>query len=696
VKKIFPILLCCLVICISACSDDNSNNDNNNQTSGFETANLTVKTINALTGNVITGVNLTSSGKQSTTNQLGVSIFENLTVNNNQLNITAKINGYAPAFSNVKVNTLNSFTEIALIPVQSESFSSSSQQFINFDNSNTQIVFPANAFVTENGTDYNGIVNIELAYIEPNQPNFGRTMPGNDFMAINSDGQEQFLVSYGAISAELTGQNGEILQLTEGKQATLKMPVPENTSEIPNQIPMWYFDEEQSIWIEEGVATLNGEEYIAQVSHFSWWNCDVPQTPNTYIEGYVVDCNNYLVVGTTVQAGPVSSTTNNEGFFSINVAANVNFNVSVNSPGYDIIYVESVIGGQTLELGIIEPLTICPPNVVNISTIDCFGKFISASYYCSGCLNSNSGTLTEGINQIQVASNTNVTIMITANGETEFVEFYVSDEDIDSGSIVICDDNNDDDTTDDTLDDTTTDGTTDTTDDGTLDDATTDGTTDTTDDGTLDDTTDDGTLDDATTDGTTDSTDGGSEITGSYNIDYSSCSYFTIESNDDVNSGYQFTNYPEQVLNFQDGLSSAFIGHFTSAGDARIALVTNDNLQEQSIGHTYFVDDENFNGNANAAIGLFIDNDFFLMKFGTFEILSNDGEFIEIQYQGQGFDCTTINCSGPPIGNDENITTLTFLLSLFQPSNNQPPVFINFSTYNSLTVATGTVCIPIQ
>ena len=43
----------------------------------------------------------------------------------------------------------------------------------------------------------------------------------------------------------------------------------------PSQIPLWWFDEDNGYWVEEGEATLQGNAYVGNVSHFSFWNCDV-------------------------------------------------------------------------------------------------------------------------------------------------------------------------------------------------------------------------------------------------------------------------------------------------------------------------------------------------------------------------------------------------------------------------------------
>jgi hypothetical protein len=55
----------------------------------------------------------------------------------------------------------------------------------------------------------------------------------------------------------------------------MQMKVPASmAATAPLTIPMWYFDETDGIWREEGMGVLNGDTYSASVKHFSYWNFD--------------------------------------------------------------------------------------------------------------------------------------------------------------------------------------------------------------------------------------------------------------------------------------------------------------------------------------------------------------------------------------------------------------------------------------
>lgn len=133
--------------------------------------------------------------------------------------------------------------------------------------------FPQDAFVTSDGERYTGIVSVSAVYLDPSDPNFGIVSPG-DFRAFNTESELQTLVSLGMAGVELNGANNEVLEVNSDKKVTLSIKVPANATE--EEVPLWHFDEESGYWLEEGIAQRNGDYFEGEVSHFSWWNCDIP------------------------------------------------------------------------------------------------------------------------------------------------------------------------------------------------------------------------------------------------------------------------------------------------------------------------------------------------------------------------------------------------------------------------------------
>jgi hypothetical protein len=79
------------------------------------------------------------------------------------------------------------------------------------------------------------------------------------------------------LAVELSGSNGEKLQLASGKSATLTFPITAvQQADAPMTIPLWYFDQATGMWKEEGNAKRRGNTYVGVVTHFSFWNVDVP------------------------------------------------------------------------------------------------------------------------------------------------------------------------------------------------------------------------------------------------------------------------------------------------------------------------------------------------------------------------------------------------------------------------------------
>ncbi|MEP7107879.1 MAG: hypothetical protein ABI760_07850 [Ferruginibacter sp.] len=139
------------------------------------------------------------------------------------------------------------------------------------------ISLPPNAIVNAaTNAAYTGQVNVAAHWIDPSTSDLNRTMPG-DLRGLDSAGAIKFLASYGMAAIELTGSGAELLQIASGKKATITIPLPSAIAGgAPSSIPLWYFDETQGLWKEQGKAIKSGNSYIGDINHFSYWNCDVP------------------------------------------------------------------------------------------------------------------------------------------------------------------------------------------------------------------------------------------------------------------------------------------------------------------------------------------------------------------------------------------------------------------------------------
>jgi hypothetical protein len=149
-------------------------------------------------------------------------------------------------------------------------------------------------FVKEDGSAYSGSVDVIMHHLDPADEDMPMQMPGMLY-AENEEGAERMLQTLGMLAVELRGTNGEDLNLPEGSSSEIKIPVDPSLMGIaPASIPLWYFDEVNGYWKEEGQATLQGNMYVGTVSHFSFWNCDIPAEAITLCITATDDENNPL------------------------------------------------------------------------------------------------------------------------------------------------------------------------------------------------------------------------------------------------------------------------------------------------------------------------------------------------------------------------------------------------------------------
>jgi hypothetical protein len=240
-------------------------------------------------GNPVGGVLVATGSLSATTDGDGKFTFEKAGTVNSRVVIRFTKSGYYPLTrSGLKEDEM----AIHAVLKQKGNTDASVQTSFNAVEANTLSVggmkaqIPASALVKADGSLYRGSVNADMLYLDPNAGDFAEAMPGGDLAAIRSDNRETQLLSYGMIKITLTDNAGNPLQLQDGANSELTFPIPSGMGNTPPAtIPLWSFDEERGIWVEEGNsagALFGGFIYDEVVlSHLSGYTA----LPNETIAG---------------------------------------------------------------------------------------------------------------------------------------------------------------------------------------------------------------------------------------------------------------------------------------------------------------------------------------------------------------------------------------------------------------------------
>ncbi len=280
-------------------------------------------------GSPVSGVKVTAGTASVTTGYNGLFSFDQVSGST----IKFEKEGYASVIRAIS-DAENSDIEVYMVPVTPTTFSAGTATSFNVGYTSMKVDMPA-SIVKEDGTAYTGTVTAKSAYLDPVDPFFSTQMPGN-LMAIASDQTEKALISYGMVSVELTGDNGEKLQ--PGAPATLRFPVPTGVDPtVHPAIPLWQFNEETGLWEqEEEMATYDSgtNEYVGQVTHFSWHNLDWPEVRATLKVKVLDDSGNPIPRILVDIDGQRTAYTNAEGIATCTVPSNTEMYVCIPSKAY--------------------------------------------------------------------------------------------------------------------------------------------------------------------------------------------------------------------------------------------------------------------------------------------------------------------------------------------------------------------------
>lgn len=212
------------------------------------------------------------------TDKYGYFKIDNAAVTANAAFVTVTMNGY---FNGIKTFITSegrtNFCSIKLIPKSITGTIDADKGGMVTLNNGLKVSLLANAVINAaTNAAYSGTVNVSSYWLDPGV-GINNSMPGASW-GIDKNGSLRALKNYGMAAVELRGASAELLQIAPGKKATLTIPIPQSVlASAPGTIPLWYLDETKGYCKEEGFATKDGDSYVGEVGHFTYWYCFHPQ-----------------------------------------------------------------------------------------------------------------------------------------------------------------------------------------------------------------------------------------------------------------------------------------------------------------------------------------------------------------------------------------------------------------------------------
>ena len=265
-KSIFHLLVLFLYL---GCSPD----DSVAPTQGFQ-GSLFV-TVNDPDGFPVSGATIMMGDQTATTDDDGTYFFTQATLTGDDY-LQVEKSGYfkgSRRFSSKESST--QFIQVTLLSQEEiGNFNSANSATISID-SKSKMIFPDHAITRSDGSPYNGNVRVMASPIYGDDPQLSDKMPGA-LTGVDELGATVALGSLGMLAVELQADNGDVLNIASGKTVEVQLEIPNTQlSKAPPTIPLWYFDEVEGYWVQEGEATRQGNVYVSQLPHFSFWNWDV-------------------------------------------------------------------------------------------------------------------------------------------------------------------------------------------------------------------------------------------------------------------------------------------------------------------------------------------------------------------------------------------------------------------------------------
>jgi len=211
--------------------------------------------------------------KEILTDERGLAIFENITVNKDYLLVTVEKVGFQKGFKTITPSS-DGITNINVMLQDNGIQLSLNNSALGgkLEGQGVTLSFPTNALLDKDGNIYKGEAVVQVKYFNMNNEEGIRAQPGT-LVGITEDNNEVGLVSEGMLTVDIFDKNGSRLQVDKSKKVAIKMPA---STDGPNTIALWHLNETLGLWVEVGQAIKKGGNYEFEVSHFSTYNLDFP------------------------------------------------------------------------------------------------------------------------------------------------------------------------------------------------------------------------------------------------------------------------------------------------------------------------------------------------------------------------------------------------------------------------------------
>ncbi|MEX0811036.1 MAG: carboxypeptidase-like regulatory domain-containing protein [Chitinophagales bacterium] len=295
---LFVAFLALVIYMMAGCKKDDNSND---ISTGGETIHVTV--LNE-TGMPVNGATVSSGSSNAVTGGDGKATINNASLDGEKYKIKVEKDGYFPGYRNVmKIDGDGAlYAKVKLIE----------QQVLGSVDANTAATLPGDKFKVElngqgfsglNGESVSGTITVHARYVRAdNLELLAELMPGGDFSAIDQNGGEGILESYGFTAIEFRDESGNrVVPNTSSAEVVIDVPQEAMDRINTNGADFWAFNDESLEWGFGGGVSLNGNEVTMPVTASVFGNCDKMTSSATLEARFYCNTTDNPLKGKTVQ-----------------------------------------------------------------------------------------------------------------------------------------------------------------------------------------------------------------------------------------------------------------------------------------------------------------------------------------------------------------------------------------------------------